>query len=163
MKKRYKLVIFLCLISGGMLGAQTVADEMDALLGAQEVSCVQATRFVLAGAGVLPDDTDSGTAFNTALANKWLPKKASADEPVKMGELSLLIMRAFKLKGGLMYTILPSRRYAYREMVYQKLYQGNVDPSLTVSGERFLTILAKVLTYTKADEFVADVQGGNAE
>jgi len=55
------------------------------------------------------------------------------------------LMRAFKMKGGLMYLIIPSPRYAYRSMVSRSFINGSLDPSMKVPGEQFLLILGNVL------------------
>jgi hypothetical protein len=49
------------------------------------------------------------------------------------------------MKGGLMSTLLPGPRYAYRSMVSRSIIQGKTDPDMKVSGDRFLAILGKVM------------------
>jgi hypothetical protein len=46
--------------------------------------------------------------------------------------------------------LLPGPRYAYRSMVSNSYIDGNTDPGMTVSGERFLLILGKVLNDREA-------------
>jgi hypothetical protein len=53
--------------------------------------------------------------------------------------------RAFNIPGGFMHALLPGPRYAFRAMVNRSFIQGAADPGMTVSGERFLQILGKVL------------------
>ena len=124
------------------LQAQTAA-ELDAVLGAKAVTYAQAARFVLASA----DDNTPG-AFDLAMSRGWLPKNVSAADAINMGELSFLMMKAFNLKGGLMYRMIPGPHYAYRSMVSCSVIQGSADPAMKVSGERFLIILGKVLNLT---------------
>ena len=50
--------------------------------------------------------------------NGWNLK---GDEPVTKGTLAYMLCRALDIKGGLFMHLLPSRRYAYREAVYQEL------------------------------------------
>jgi hypothetical protein len=87
-------------------------------------------------------------AFEQAMAKGWLPKGAAADDPITLGGLSLLMMKAFNLKGSMMYAIFPGPRYAFRAMVSRSFIQGAADPGMKVSGERFLLILGKVLNTT---------------
>jgi hypothetical protein len=75
----------------------------------------------------------------------WLPKKAVPEKPITLPELSFLIMKAFDMKGGMMYAILPGPRYSYRSMISRSFIQGAADPAMTVSGDRFLLILGNVL------------------
>jgi hypothetical protein len=84
--------------------------------------------------------------FQQAMEKGWFPRGTTPDENITLGKLSFLIMRAFDIKGGMMYAILPGPRYAFRTMVSRSFIQGAADPSMTVNGERFLHILGMVLS-----------------
>jgi hypothetical protein len=131
----------------GFLFAQT-ADEMDRILNTPEITYTQAARFILAAANAVPA---GGNAFTAARENRWLPAGAEADSPISLGELSLLIMKAFDLKGGIFYSLFPVPRYACRELVYMRIIQGRNDPGGRLNGRAFLQILGRVLTYTEGD------------
>jgi hypothetical protein len=120
---------------------------MDAILDASEVSRATAAFVALSAAGLLSEDSAPEAAFEEALARGCLPGNAEADTPIRLGELSFLIMRAFDMKSGFMYALFPGPRYAYRELVYRKLIQGRNDPALRVSGERLFRIIGRVLDY----------------
>jgi outer membrane protein OmpA-like peptidoglycan-associated protein len=113
-----------------------------------QVSCEDAAWFVLQAAGT-PADV---SPFAFAQAKKWLPGEAIAGDPIKLGQVSLLIMRAFNIKGGFMYSLFHSPHHACRELVYRKLIQGPSDPSLLVSGEQFLHILSRVLSFAGQED-----------
>jgi hypothetical protein len=136
-----------------MLGAQTAA-ELDVFLEADAISYSQAANFVLEARNL---DSD-GDAFALALEWGWLSPKAEAEAPVRLGELSLLIMKAFGLRGGIMYSVFPSPRYACRELAYKKIHLGRSDPALLVSGPQFLRILSRVLAYTGDPETETDFE-----
>jgi hypothetical protein len=139
------------LLLPAVLSAQTAA-ELNTVLETSAVTCAQAARFVLTSADVVPEESFAGdAAFEQAVANRWLPSAAAADDPVRLGDLSFLLMRAFQVRGGLMYTLRPGPRYAFRTMVSRSLIQGTSDPAMTVSGERFLRILGNVLSYKGED------------
>ncbi|MDR1411689.1 MAG: hypothetical protein LBI91_05760 [Spirochaetaceae bacterium] len=138
----FAVCFLLCLPA--FLPAQTAA-EMDAVLEAQALSYAQAARFVLASLDGPAGDKGADAAFEAALAKGWLPKKAAASGTVRLGELSFLMVRAFNIRGGFMYALLPGPRYAFRTMVSRSLIQGAADPGMAVSGERFLHILGRVL------------------
>jgi hypothetical protein len=148
-KKLVLCTVFIAL--AGLIFAQT-ADEMDRILDASEITYTQAARFVLAAANALPA---GGDAFAAAKGNDWLPggaKTISADSPISLGGLSLLIMKAFDLKGGILYSFFPNPRYACRELVYLQIIQGKTDPGGSVDGVSFLQILNRVLAYTEEDQ-----------
>jgi outer membrane protein OmpA-like peptidoglycan-associated protein len=124
--------------------AQTAA-ELERILALPAITYGDAARFVLGAAGIA-GESDAG-AYRFAADNHWLPKKAAAQTPATLGGLSLLIMKAFGLKGGLMYSLFPGPRYAYRELVYRKLITGRAYSGAPVSGERFLRVLGRTLDY----------------
>jgi len=144
--KKHNLLL-LAILLGALLSsplyAQTAA-ELEELLQIQTISYAQAARFVLEAADTA-SPKDSGAAFAFAVERAWLPKKASAEKPITLAELSFLIMKAFGLKGGMMYSIIPCPRYAYRSMVSRSFIQGASDPGMTVNGNNFLLILGNVL------------------
>ena len=130
--------------------AQT-AREMDAMLASDTVSAAAAARFVLGAADLLPPGLSGQgaerTAYNMAESNGWV--NASADDEITMKDAAFLIMKAFDLKGGAMYTLLKNPRYAYREMVYRKLIRGRMDQAVKVSGPELLLILDKTMKHTE--------------
>ena len=155
MKKRccqiLALTLFLLLLPA-LAFAQT-ASELDAMLAANTVSAARAARFVLGAENLLPAGVSGAdaekAAYDKASSNGWI--KSGAGEALTMKDAAFLIMKAFDLKGGVMYSLFGSPRYAYREMVYQKLIMGKADQGMKVSGARLLFILDKTLRYTEDD------------
>jgi hypothetical protein len=62
------------------------------------------------------------------------------------------MMKAFNLKGGMMFAIAPGPRYAYRSMLNRSFIQAAADPTMTVSGDRFLLILGNVLSVAGGEQ-----------
>jgi len=149
---RKYLVIFL-LFSPAIAFAQNAA-ELEAMLKAETVSASSAARFVLGAADLLESGLSGPAAeraaYDIASSNGWI--KVPGDESLTMKDTALLIMKAFNIKGGLMYSLFNNPRYAYREMVYQKLISGHMDGGMKVYGVRFLQILDKVISYADTDE-----------
>jgi hypothetical protein len=144
MNKSLSFIVFSFLfVTPAFMPAQTAA-ELETLLETPAITCAQAAQFVFA----CTEPAESAAieaAFEQALANHWFPKDTAAGDPLTLGTLSFLMMKAFNMKGGLMYAILPGSRYAFRIMVSRSLIQGTADPAMTVSGERFLHILGNIL------------------
>jgi hypothetical protein len=145
MKKNISITIFLLFLCAA-LNAQT-ADEMQMLLQTPAVSYSQAARFVLEAADVSDyyDKTNGQDAMRLAVEKKWLPAKADAQSAITLEKLSHLIMKAFGLKGGPMYTLFNSAHYSYREMVFQDIIQGRSDPYMKVTGEKMIFIVNRLL------------------
>jgi outer membrane protein OmpA-like peptidoglycan-associated protein len=136
-----------CLFSASLsapLWAQT-AQRVENVLEKQTISWSESAVFVLEAAD-LEIFLDLDEAFTYAWGKKWLPKNAKPGEPARYGGLSLLLMRAFDIKGGLFYTMTKSPHYAYRELLARDLIQGRTDPGMRISGPDFLFTLGRILS-----------------
>ena len=151
--RTFPVFLFLILVISGLVHAQT-AEELDALLKADTVSAAGLARFVLGSADLLPDGLSGAeaekTAYDIAASNGWI--KTAAEEDVTLKETAFLIMKAFNLKGGIMYSLFKNPRYAYREMVYRRLITGHADQAMKINGPRLLQILDKTISYAGAEE-----------
>ena len=145
MQKNISITFFLLFLCAALY-AQT-AEEIQTLLQTPAISYAQAARFVLEAADVSGsyDKTSGQDAVRFAVENKWLPQKADAQNPISLEDLSLLIMKAFNLKGGPMFALFHNAHYSYREMVYKDLIQGRTDPHMKVSGYTMLLIVNRLL------------------
>jgi hypothetical protein len=135
------------------LSAQT-AEELDVVLETRALSAARAARFVLGAAELLPEylygQEAEEAAWAMAVEKGWA--SGGPGDTLRLKDAAFLVMNAFGIKGGIMYSIFRNPRYAYREMVYKKLIQGRGDPDFTVSGERLLHIIGKTLRYSGEDE-----------
>jgi outer membrane protein OmpA-like peptidoglycan-associated protein len=143
-KNRFFILFFLCIFCTG-LSAQSVAVEIENLLAMDAVTYAQASRFVLDASEKMVTYNPQ-EAFRYAAERGWLPSKVSADQTARLDDISLLILNAFDINGGLFFSIVNNSHYAYRELVYLNHIQGRADPAMVVSGERLLFIISRVLT-----------------
>jgi hypothetical protein len=148
-KKHIILFCIFCLLGLGFLSAQTAA-EIETLLGASSVTYGQAARFVLRASDALKT-SDAKAAFNFAAEKNWLPKNVSADSEARLDGISLLFMRSFDLKGGLLYSLFKNPHYAYRELAALNAFKGKYDPFNSVSGDQILFITSRILTITESE------------
>jgi outer membrane protein OmpA-like peptidoglycan-associated protein len=144
--KKYISITFLLLLFPALINAQS-ADRTQTLLQTPVVSYAQAVAFVLEAADITDsyNETSEQDAMSFAAAKKWLPAKAAAQDAISLGRLSLLIMKAFGLKGGPMYTLFGGAHFSYRELVYKDIIHGRSDPSMKVSGEKMMFIVNLLL------------------
>ena len=155
-----KLFLVMLIVPALSLSAQTAklpsaAAEIDTLMRTNAVSAAAAARFILEAANLLPEGPSGPlkgseaetAAFNLALSKNWL--KGAASDTVTLKDTAFLIMQSFGFKGGVMYSLTKSPRYAYREMIYNQLIQGSASPGMKVSGERLLHIIGKALSHSE--------------
>ena len=145
--KGIQLLLFSLFFSISSFAFAQTAAEMDTMLDASTVSAARAARFVLGTADLLPAGVSGAdaekAAYDMASQNNWI--KAAASDAITMKDTAFLIMKTFNLKGGVMYSIFRNPRYAYREMVYQKLIMGSADQDMKVSGTKLLQILDRAM------------------
>jgi len=123
--------------------AQTAA-ELEGLLSVKEVSYAEAARLVLQAADVR--DLSPADAFRFASEQKWLPAKAEMNGKARLDGVSFLIMNAFDMPGGFVYSMAKNPHHAYRELAYREILLGRIDPAMAVSGDYLLFIIGRVLT-----------------
>jgi hypothetical protein len=148
MKKTFfALLAFSAVLLPAQRAAAQIAAELERVLDLPVVSYGDAAWVVLNAAGIASAETSRDGAYRFAADNRWFPKKAETEEPATLGGVSLLIMRAFNIRGGFMYTLFPGPRYGYRELARRKIIGGRAYSSTPVSGERLLRILGRALDY----------------
>ena len=144
MKRTAIITAALVLLGGTALVAQS-NEVIDQLL-AREIADFGSSVYMVLGAGELIEESATiREAFSKFQALGWRLQSKAIDDPLTIGELSYLIMRSLDLSGGLMYTIYPSPRYAFRELVYKNVISKQTAPRTVVSGEEVLRYLGAVL------------------
>jgi hypothetical protein len=139
-----KIIVTALFLTAALLPAQTAA-ELERILALPAVAYGDAAWLILGAAGKAPEGGPA--AYRFAADSKWLPKNAGEEDPATLKGVSFLIMQAFGIEGGLMYSLLPGPRYGARELVYRNVIQGRAYPAMAVSGERLLRILSRALEY----------------
>ena len=146
MKRNCKKIYVICMLLLLAIPAysQSAAD-IEGLLSEKAITCEQAAWFTLVSVQEAAEEDDplpASGAFAAAQEKGWI--KAEGGDAITLSRLSLLLMHAYDLKGGLMYRLTGSARYAFREMKALGFINGRVYPNQTVSGEEFLQILGSV-------------------
>lgn len=143
MRIRFAPIILLALV--GIPCFSQSNTRVDALLSQVQAKADIAAYIVLAGGGEIQSDTTPEAAYALALEKRWLPSSLKASDSIAIDQLSALVMRAFDLKGGLMYSIFPGPRYAYRELVAKGFVNGGGSAHRYVPGDEVLQILRLVM------------------
>jgi hypothetical protein len=122
------------------------ADDIDTLLQTRAITYEQAVWLILRVAEI-PNIGSSAEAYLYAISKDLLPSDGiKPQDAARLDNLSFLIMRTYNLKGGIMYRLRKTPRYAYRELLYMNIISGRVDPAMKVSGEQLLYYIHNILT-----------------
>jgi len=149
-KKRGVLVF--CLLSplwAAPLWAQSNA-VMDSLLSQKQASFGDAVYMVMSAVKLVPDSASPDDAIKSLKGAAWGIKILGAGSPITLGEYAFLLMRAFKMHGGIMYGLFPGPRYAARELAYDRLIYGDASPYRTLSGREVVELLGSVMRYEES-------------
>lgn len=139
-KRLSAVLIILVLASPIYLFAQS-NERIDELL-LQEPARYDSTAYLVLAAGGFIAETDTpDAAFLKAKEMGLAGIDLSPDSPVRIDELSFMLMKSLSIKGGVMYGFFPGRRYAYRELAFLKKINESGGPARAVNGEEVIRTL----------------------
>lgn len=153
MSKRALILIFAIAAAGAIaippLAAQS-NEVLDNVLAQASLSYANAAYLVGTAAGRVPETATPEEAVPQLEQAGWgLPGRGASDA-VTLGDFSFMLTRAFDIHGSLMSWILPSPRYATRELAYLDIISGPAKPGMSLSGDRALRMLERVLNRKEA-------------
>ena len=145
MKTRFIFSLLLFLFSLPL--HSQIAQRIEMLLEMPAISYQDTALFVLEAADWFGPEAFASPeqAFIFAMEQGWLPSNVAATQAVNFRGFSLLVMRAFEIPGGFLFTLTGSQHHAYRELAYRNIIQGRTDPHMLVSGELLLFTVNRVL------------------
>lgn len=129
--KKGTLLIFLFLLNT-LLFAQS-EEAMDILYSKDDADTVYTALIALQISGNLASDATVEDAVSFLEGNKWGKKVLKDGNYLTKGGFSLMVMELFDLPRGVMYRIIPGKRYALREMMHMNYILGNPYVNDTIS------------------------------
>ena len=141
--KKVFIALIIALISLSGLFAQN-PDEVSRMLETEEVTVGQVGYFMAVYLELVPD-VANGRASLDALETAGYGSYRNTDAPISLAELAGMCMKVWKLKGGLMYSLFGTNRYAFREFQSKGYISFSEDPMSRVSGYRALNLIYKCL------------------
>jgi len=142
MKFRSLLPLLVSLMAASVLYGQsnTIVDQ---LLNQKEALYAETAYLALVGGGRIEESATPADAYAKAAESGWLTANSAPDKPMTVRSLSFLLMKVFGLGGGVMYSILPTDHFAYREMVAWGVINGSGGPDRMPSGEEVVISIGK--------------------
>jgi hypothetical protein len=118
---------------------------LDQLLDQSEAHFGDVVYMTLTAAKLLPDTATPEEALQTLRRQEWKIQILPGEAPIPLGDYAFLLMKAFKLTGGVLYSLFPGPRYACRELGYLKIITADARPNRSLSGEEAVRILGNVM------------------
>lgn len=124
--KKLLITITMILLSSALFSQ---SDEvLDRLYAFEEAKTLETALIVFQASNALTDQATIEDASALLGESKWGLKVLDDGEFITVGGFSQLLLEAFQLDHGVMYNILPIRRYALKEMLYLGYILGNPYP-----------------------------------
>jgi hypothetical protein len=122
------------------------AKRVDKILETEKATFGQAAYLIQTALNAGSDEIDFDTAFDRFKSgNQHLIRDSvTADDVIPAKTYAFLLMKAFDVKGGMMYRIYPCPRYAYRDLRYLAVIQGKNNPTASMTGTTMLQIFSRI-------------------
>lgn len=124
--KKFILAITMILFTSVLFSQ---SDEvLDRLYAFEDAKTLETALIVFQASNALTDQATVEDASALLGESKWGQKVLDDGEFITVGGFSQLLLEAFQLDHGVMYNILPVRRYALKEILYMGYILGNPYP-----------------------------------
>ncbi len=140
------LTVALLVFAAAGVFAQS-ADIVDNLLSQENARFGEAVYMIAVGSGLASESVSIADAVKIIKDKHWTGAFKNSTDPITLGEVSFITMKALKIHGGLMYTLFPSPRYAVRELAYLGFIEGEAHPGNKMKGDQVLEILSKAIAF----------------
>lgn len=144
MKQTLCIVAAILFTTAALLGQ--AAEKVDTILETEKTTFGQAAYLIQTALNDNSDKLDFETAFERYKSEHTnvIRDSVTAGDVIPIKTYAFLLMKAFNMKGGLMYRIYPCPRYAYRELRYRAVIQDNNNPDAPMTGAAMLQILGHI-------------------
>lgn len=122
------------------------AEKVDKILETEKATFGQAAYLIQTALNGGSDGLDFDTAFDRFKSEhqNLIRDSVTADDVIPAKTYAFLLMKAFDVKGGMMYRIYPCPRYAYRDLRYLAVIQGKNNPTASMTGTTMLQIFSRI-------------------
>ena len=121
------------------------ADYITKILDTDEVNFSQISYFVATHLELLPDSATEQQAMNVVSLTKISNIPENPYKSISYKKFAQICMNAWIKKGGLLYTMTKSQRYAFKEMQSMGLIDIKKYQNQHLSGKEALNIMTKCI------------------
>ncbi len=136
-------VLVLFLPVSGLWGQS--AEQLDGIQEQPNVNYGSAAYIVAVSSGMIEAEQDGEAALEALSDAGFDAESVDPDENARLDDFAHMRMLAHDLPGGVMYTLFPGPRYAYRELRHEELFTGGGDPGEYFTGTRAMRIVRRVM------------------
>lgn len=145
-RKLISILICFLLIGFSFVSAQS-NDLLDDLLAQDPAQLGITSYLILAASDHISSNDSPSIAFQKAQELNLIKKTDSEESKVRADTLSLMLMKALEIQGGIMYRVFPTPRFAYKHLVYLGYISDAAGPARIVAGDEVVRVLGYLLEY----------------
>lgn len=149
--KKEVLMLFVFLFSAFFAFSQS-SEKISELINAEKLTKGQAAYLAATYMNLVEDNADENEAFEALREINLFKSKENPEEIIKLNHISLLYMKACGLRGGILYSITKSRRYAFNELKAYGILPGLVTSTMCLSGLDAVNLLNDCIAISGGDE-----------
>ncbi len=139
MKKLFLILAFPLFFSLNNLSAQS-SQKLSEYLDVDFLTNAQASYLAAAYKNLIPEDATYSQAFQALKETTPFLNSADENDYITLMDISKIYADAANLRGGLLYRLTKSRRYAFKELKAQGILPETADPSSKVTGRDAIAI-----------------------
>ena len=122
-------------------------EVIDQLLEEEQATLGNTVYLVFLAADIAAEDWSVDRSIQELQSRGWGFDDAATDTVVDLGSMSFLLMKTFGMRGGIMYSLFPGRRYAARELAFLGFVPGYASPKRVLEGQEVTHILGRTLDH----------------
>lgn len=118
------------------------AQKLTEILSSEQINYGNASWFIAAQKGLIDDTKSEKEAFDALSENGYFNYlNAEIENSVSLKNFAYLCAKAYNIRGGIMFRITKSPRYAVRELKAMKIIPNDADPNSIITGRQMINIL----------------------
>mgnify|MGYP007069844441 CR=1 FL=1 len=147
--KKVLLLLAQVLLSFAMFPQSS--EQISAILKSEKATVAQVSYLPAVYSSLIQDNDGEAKAFDELKSKGLVPNEVSAEAEATLSDVAYIYTKALGIKGGIFYSLFPSKRYAYKELKARGLFPSNADPSMKVSGRDSIDIFNACLEFAEAN------------
>lgn len=145
MKKKILVIALLLVVFAAAVSAQS-ADALTRLIEADKATVGDIAYFLAVYRGSVSENATATDAIRALQEENICSNSVSADNVLTYKVFAGMLMRTWNVRGGLMYTLTKSDRYALRDLQAKGFISSGADPVAAVSGYEALAVINDCMT-----------------
>lgn len=140
-KFKKTLFSFLFLAFSTFLGYSQSSEKVSVILNTDKVTLGQVAYLAGVYGFNIPEESNFKSAFEDLKRRKLVNYDSSENDLATLEQTAFILMKATNMKGGIMYRITQSKRYAFKELKARGIIPQKMIPTAKITGHDIFGLL----------------------